>query len=751
MNPNISNRRCLAAAAAAIVLGLVTLLSARPAEAVSARTWKQRERSDFEQGEPKDVALTAEGPLRLGGRLETLFEPEQPYVWAVSADDRGTIYASGGNEGVIYRIDAKGAAAPFFKVEEPEVQALAVDAAGFLYAGTVPAGRIYKIAPDGQQAWVQETGEEYIWSLLFDRRGDLIAATGTEGRVLRIDSDGHSHILYDSAETHIRTLALDARGDLLAGTDGHGLVFRITGEGSGTVVYDAPLSEVTALTVAADGLIYAAVAGEAGRGPRPPSPRPQPPPQPPPATEGGEGSAQGQPPPQEGAPPAGGPAETRAPLSMEGKVLAISPDGYAREVWSGSQEAILSLATTSRGEVLMGASSQGRLYLLDAKGGVSEIARSNSSQVTALLRRRVAAGTSDEVIVCGSNLGSVSVLRPGHAPSGSFESKVFDAQSFATWGRVAWRADLPSGTVVTVQARSGNTEDPDRTWSDWGAVLDDPSGSALDAPSARFLQWRALLRTGDPSRTPELREVAVVYMQKNLPPEFRKVEVLPPGVSMQKVPPPPPGQGQEGKPAGTEGDPAARRRGRPQSRRGFDPSARSITWQVVDPNDDDLLFDVQYRALDEKSWKTARSRIEEDFVTFDGAALPDGTYLVRIVASDAPSNPPGLALTTEKLSPPFDVDMTPPRVERLKAQVDKTGLRLTFATSDDFSIVREAAYSLDAGDWLLARPVDGLSDGLKESYDLSLPLPASGEHSVVVRTVDAAGNAGSGRAVVDVP
>ena len=48
------------------------------------------------------------------------------------------------------------------------------------------------------------------------------------------------------------------------------------------------------------------------------------------------------------------------------------------------------------------------------------------------------------------------------------------------------------------------------------------------------------------------------------------------------------------------------------------------------------------------------------------------------------------------------------------------------------------------------RDFDGLSDGLLETYDLSLPLPAPGEHSVVVRTVDAAGNAGTGRTVVDV-
>jgi hypothetical protein len=625
-----------------------------------------------------------------------------------------------------------------------------VDAGGFLYAGTVPGGKVYKLSPEGKQVWVCETGEQYIWSLLFDRQGSLIAATGTEGRVLKIDASGKSSILYDSAETHIRSLALDLRGEILAGTDGHGLVFRIAGDGRGTVVYDAPLSEVTALAVAPDGLVYAAVAGEAGRGPRPSAPpRPSPPPQPAPAEGSAEASTQSQPAQPEASPQAG-PAEARGPLSMEGKVLAISPDGYAREVWSGSQEAILSLAVSSRGEILMGGSNHGRLYLLEPKGGVSEIARLDSSQVTALLRRSGGSGKGDDIVVAGSNLGSVALLKSGHAASGTFESKVFDAQSFASWGRVAWRAEAPSGTGVLMQVRSGNTEDPDRTWSDWGKEVDDPLGSPLDAPSARFLQWRARLKSSDPARTPELREVSVVYMQKNLPPEFRKVEVLPAGVSMMEIPGQPPSQGPEGKPGGSEGDAGPRRRPRPQSRRGFEPGARSITWQVADPNEDDLVFDVQYRALDEKSWKTARTRIDEDFVTFDGAALPDGTYIVRIVASDAPSNPPGQALTTEKVSPPFDVDTTPPRIERLKAQVEKSALRLTFATSDDFSIVREAAYSVDAGDWLLARPVDGLSDGLLETYDLSLPLPAPGEHSVVVRTVDAAGNAGTGRAVVDV-
>jgi hypothetical protein len=328
---------------------------------------------------------------------------------------------------------------------------------------------------------------------------------------------------------------------------------------------------------------------------------------------------------------------------------------------------------------------------------------------------------------------------------------VFDAQSFATWGRIAWRADQPPGTSVALQVRSGNTEEPDRTWSEWGAELHEPDGAPAGVPAARFVQWRASLATKDPGRTPEVREVALVYLPKNLPPEFRKVEVQAVGVSFQKVPGASAAAPPEGKPAGAEADPASRRRGRPQSRKGFEPGARSITWQVVDPNDDDVTVDVQYRALDEKNWKTVRKSIDEDFVTFDGATLPDGTYLVRLVASDSASNPAGQALTAEKISAPFDVDNTPPRIDRFKPVVSKESLHVTFAASDSFSVVREAAYSVDAGDWVPAPPSDGLSDSLQESYDLSLPSPAPGEHSIVVRAIDAAGNVGSGRAVVEVP
>jgi hypothetical protein len=221
------------------------------------------------------------------------------------------------------------------------------------------------------------------------------------------------------------------------------------------------------------------------------------------------------------------------------------------------------------------------------------------------------------------------------------------------------------------------------------------------------------------------------------------------GVSFQES-----GGGGSGEGRGGTGESAeapGRRRARPQSRRGFEPGARSLTWQGTDPNEDELAYDVYYRAVDETTWKRVRSEIDEEFATLDSTALPDGTYLFRIVGTDARSNAPEEALTVERITDPFDVDNTPPRIEAVRAQAAGGTVRLTFRVVDSFSLIREAAWSVDAGPWAPGQPADGLADSQDESFEVTLPAPGPGEHSVVVRASDAAGNTGAGRAVFVIP
>jgi hypothetical protein len=88
--------------------------------------------------------------------------------------------------------------------------------------------------------------------------------------------------------------------------------------------------------------------------------------------------------------------------------------------------------------------------------------------------------------------------------SGTFTSAVFDATRQATWGTVSWAAQLPPGTTIIVETRSGNTATPDASWSAWAAAT---NGSTVASPSARFLQYRVRLETTSPLVTPLFEDI----------------------------------------------------------------------------------------------------------------------------------------------------------------------------------------------------------------------------------------------------
>ena len=95
-----------------------------------------------------------------------------------------------------------------------------------------------------------------------------------------------------------------------------------------------------------------------------------------------------------------------------------------------------------------------------------------------------------------------------YAGSGELTSRVFDAGQAAAWSTLAWTADTPAGTTLTMSYRTGNTTPPDGTWTAFIPV--GVSGGAL-AGSSRYLQYATQLRTPDATQTPVLRDVTVNY------------------------------------------------------------------------------------------------------------------------------------------------------------------------------------------------------------------------------------------------
>jgi len=118
-------------------------------------------------------------------------------------------------------------------------------------------------------------------------------------------------------------------------------------------------------------------------------------------------------------------------------------------------------------------------------------------------------------------------------------------------------------------------------------------------------------------------------------------------------------------------------------RRIFQRGARSFQWQAEDRNADTLEYAIYYRALNDQTFRLLRDKLRDNFYTIDGATLADGRYVIKVVASDAPDNPPGQRLSGERLSEPVDIDNTPPVVKVVgQPQISRDSVRVVFAVDD---------------------------------------------------------------------
>jgi WD40 repeat protein len=764
-----------------LFLCLLWALSIRAVSAEGTRIWEQSKFEDFSKGTPHGVALSSQGGLALAPLFKLLATTPSTYIWAVVADRGGNLYAATGAPARIYRISPEGAIEAIFEPHELQVQSLVIDPQGVLYAATNPDGKVYRItnrapaaprpAPAGSDAakvasdspWSSavyfDPGTKYIWNMVLDRDGNLFVATGDQGQIFRVTPQGEHSLFFKSDEAHIRALAFDAEHNLIAGSDGSGLIYRIRGNGEGFVLYSAPKKEITALATDEAGNIYAAGVGEKRAGnpgsalPFPPFPSPGP----------TLGPAQ-----QAGGANPAGPAGTFSFGSITANpasaatggsdIYRIAPDGSPSRMWSSAENLVYALAFDRSGHLLAGTGNHGHVFSIDGGDEYTDLFKANASQVTAF-----APTPGGGLYAATSNLGKAFVLGATSEAEGSFESDVFDAHIFSRWGRV----EVRSKGKVELWARSGNVDNPDRNWSPWRRIELDRD-ALVGAPPARFVEWKAVLRAGDPA--PSLESVTLYYLPKNVAPEVEEITIQPGSryPSSAKIM-----GGEMGGVQHLDAPPPA----------AHDRDSIGVRWSAHDENDDQMVYAIYYRGDREQRWLLLKDNIVDKFYSFDASLLPDGGYTLKVVASDAPSHPPGEALTGEKQSARFEVDTTPPALIELHATLEggATGrpaaLHVQFRAVDGFSAIERAEYSVDASDWRLVEPVGQLSDANSENYDFRValaaldpaatltapgaltPAPALArgpalalgaiEHVVVVRAWDRYGNMGSAKAVVE--
>ncbi len=727
---------------AAIVLLAVVLTPA--SRAAAPQFWRLEGARAFLEGELEGVSVDSDGRLRLGAAPRPLFDPEAPNAWCVTRDERGVLYVGTGNDGRVVRIDGANGSV-LFDAEELGVHALAVGQGGRVYAATSPDGAVYAIDASGQATRFFDPAEKYVWALAFDAKGALYVATGGEGRIYRVQPDGRAETLLASTETHILSLAVGRDGRVYAGSAPEGLVYRLSPAGRPFVIVDSSFREIKALDLGEDGSVYAAaIDGRAAETPPRPAGAPAP----------GSGSqvtaevtvsesfALVAPAPASPATVAAGPEPQPPP---KGALLRIRPSGDVDTLWS-SPDDVPHSATRIGDGVLVGTGGRGKVYRVGDDSRWALVASLPAEQVTGIVRT-----AKGGAVLVTANPARVLSLDQGASARGSFVSKVKDADSLASWGRLTWEGEAPAGTAVRLETRAGNTAAPDTTWTDWTAT---PAAGTAAGDKARFLQARLVL-TGTQGATPTVEAVSAAYLQRNLPPTLRAITVHPPGEAFQK----PISASGEPEILGLDVDPLSERAAAARPPAGTPPAIsfsrklhqrglRTFSWQAEDANGDALLFDVHYRAQDDAAWRPLRAALAEPVFAWDTATVPSGRYLLRVTASDAPGNPRALALTASKETGSFEVDNAPPRIS---ASVDPAARGvIRVSVHDDASPVRRLELSVDAGPWEDVHPEDGIADAIDESYRVELPAASGrGLRVVVLRASDLLGNVATAR--VDLP
>ncbi|GIV15869.1 MAG: hypothetical protein KatS3mg022_1304 [Armatimonadota bacterium] len=656
-----------------------------------------------------------------------------------------------------------------------------------------------------------DTGKPFVWTLAPASDGSLLVGTGHEGDILRLSPDGKLSSLCRLPELEVQWLVADADG-WLVGTSPHGRIYRVTADGKyqqvaqleqaypvcavrrsgesvliGTggnagVVYEwrqgrvTPLlqtgqNHVTALAVAQDGVVYAGTGDNATLWRILPDNSAQA------VRDFGEGAVSALALWQDGS--------VLVALQSRLQVLRLYTDGRTKTVIERTGNPVLALVPAPDGSVFAIGSSI--IYQIFPDNRVNLV--ENRLDVDFV------AGTWwQNALWLGTANGGEIYTAKLDGGEGTYTSPVHDAKSHAQWGSLYWIAETPEGTSIEISTRSGNVPEPDNSWSEWSSVLASP-GDAITSPPARYVQYRAVLRTRNPQVSPRLLSVSLYYRTQNQPP--RVTLKSPRGGAVLS-------------------------------------GEQNIEWQAEDPDKDTLSYRVYYRAEGEREWheiqasgkstatppprhsesKPAQQRAsaEEDVPTveemmadlrqqvendpnipaevkaeilasaerdlpqvraamqqqaqaeartegtpepppsapspaatsrkWDTKSLKDGVYRLRVVASDRPSNATD-ALSTEAVSEPVIVCNSKPVVvvpSRDGVQVQADGVvQVSGFVLQKLVPVTAVQVRVDDGEWLAAEAGDGVFDSPLETFRFRSEKLPKGEHQITIKAFNAAG------------
>ncbi|MFW6189391.1 MAG: hypothetical protein ACOC7T_03070 [Planctomycetota bacterium] len=694
-----------------LLVASALLLATSAARADVGKTWTTGGPQRLAAGKLEGVSVLATGEVELAPEVQQIEGVEAEFIWDVEAAEDGTVYAGTGSPGALYRVRA-GRAEALYRNEQQQVLSVLPLPDGSVLAGTAPEGIVLRVNRRGEVDSLADLPASYVWDMAFSPAHKILCATGPDGRLLELTRTGEVTERMKVEQKNLMCVGVDGDGNAYVGTEPDGYVYHLDPKGKVFVLYDAEESEVRDLLVTPEGVVYAGTAQSEGpaRGGRS-APRP----------------AQ--------KPPSG--TETRnvaPPRAMQGapaaanSIYRIEPGRGGGRIARFEKAFVLCLGLAGE-RLLAGVGPRGRLAGIDDEQLIRIVTELEPAHITA-----IASLPGGGAMLGTANAGGLWHLNNELVETGMFLSKPFDAGYLSRWGKLSWKERATTGQRIRIRLRTGNTAEPDEHWSEWSGWVQQPAGEELELPMGRFAQFGAELSTRAGQGSPALVEVEVSYRQANRRPRIQGLAI-------------------DGKSLLNGEDSQSRRPSpqRPSRRNGNEqPSKKTIAWKAADPNEDKLTFDLYYRGTEEADWKMLEEDItEKPQYAWDTTRVPDGEYLLKLVARDTAVRDPDEAMSDSRVSAPVLVDNRPPSVADLEAEpAEGEAYRISGVAMDGHSAVRRMEVSHNSQAWRPVFPRDGIFDSRREPFVYETGALETGEHVFVFAVTDRNGNTGSDKIVV---